>query len=72
MKALLSGWLGIERLKVFETRNKELRFSCQTYEGGFAGVPGMEAHGGYAFCGLAALFLIGKENLINLPAFIVK
>jgi prenyltransferase beta subunit len=51
---------------------KELRFSCQTYEGGFAGVPGMEAHGGYAFCGLAALFLMGKENLINLTAFTVN
>ncbi|XP_059474866.1 protein farnesyltransferase subunit beta [Neocloeon triangulifer] len=43
---------------------------CQTYEGGFAGVPGMEAHGGYAFCGLAALYLMGKEDLINLPTFI--
>jgi len=32
---------------------------CQTYEGGFGGVPGMEAHGGYTFCGLAALLLLG-------------
>ncbi|CAB3372823.1 Hypothetical predicted protein [Cloeon dipterum] len=43
---------------------------CQTYEGGFAGVPGMEAHGGYAFCGLAALFLMGQEDLIDFPAFL--
>ncbi|KAI3951080.1 hypothetical protein MKW92_030614 [Papaver armeniacum] len=27
--------------------------SCQTYEGGIAGEPGTEAHGGYTFCGLA-------------------
>jgi len=38
---------------------------CQTYEGGFGGVPGMEAHGGYSFCGLAALILMGKGNLCN-------
>ncbi|KOX79810.1 Protein farnesyltransferase subunit beta [Melipona quadrifasciata] len=24
---------------------------CQTWEGGFGGSPGMEAHGGYGFCG---------------------
>jgi len=38
---------------------------CQTYEGGFGGTPGMEAHGGYTFCGLAALMLLGKEKLCN-------
>lgn len=32
--------------------------SCQTYEGGFAGVPGAEAHGGYTFCAVGALFLL--------------
>ncbi|XP_041352446.1 protein farnesyltransferase subunit beta-like [Gigantopelta aegis] len=32
---------------------------CQSYEGGFSGCPGQEAHGGYSFCGLAALILIG-------------
>jgi hypothetical protein len=41
--------------------------SCQSYEGGFGGCPGMEAHGGYSFCGLAALTLplypICKEHL---------
>jgi len=35
---------------------------CQTYEGGFAGYPGMEAHGGYTFCGIAALALLGKAG----------
>jgi len=30
---------------------------CQTHEGGFAGEPGAEAHGGYAYCGIATLAL---------------
>lgn len=38
---------------------------CQTYEGGFGGVPGMEAHGGYSFCGFASLVLMGQEHAIN-------
>ncbi|ESO00544.1 hypothetical protein HELRODRAFT_185749 [Helobdella robusta] len=44
--------------------------SCQTYEGGFAGCPGMEAHGGYSFCGLAALVLLGKECLCDHAALL--
>ena len=32
--------------------------SCQTYEGGFGGEPYAEAHGGYTFCGVAALTLL--------------
>ncbi|XP_060562237.1 protein farnesyltransferase subunit beta-like [Ruditapes philippinarum] len=39
---------------------------CQTYEGGFAGCPGMEAHGGYSFCGIAALTLLNKTNLCDI------
>ncbi|XP_053976993.1 protein farnesyltransferase subunit beta-like [Hylaeus volcanicus] len=35
---------------------------CQTWEGGFGGCPGMEAHGGYSFCGVAALILLEKYN----------
>ncbi|PRD26369.1 UNVERIFIED_CONTAM: Protein farnesyltransferase subunit beta [Trichonephila clavipes] len=38
---------------------------CQTYEGGFGGVPYMEAHGGYTFCGLASLVLMKEGHLIN-------
>ena len=38
---------------------------CQTYEGGFSGEPGLEAHGGYTFCGYAALILLGKHYLID-------
>jgi len=40
--------------------------ACQSYEGGFGGVPGMEAHGGYSFCGLAALILMKAEARCNL------
>ncbi|XP_065893069.1 protein farnesyltransferase subunit beta-like [Dysidea avara] len=40
--------------------------SCQTYEGGFAAVPGTEAHGGYTFCGFAALVLLGKPHLCDM------
>ncbi|RMZ96047.1 farnesyltransferase subunit beta [Brachionus plicatilis] len=36
--------------------------SCQTYEGGFGATPFNEAHGGYSFCALAALKLLGKEK----------
>jgi protein farnesyltransferase subunit beta len=44
--------------------------SCQTYEGGIAGEPGMEAHGGYSYCGLAALAILGiAEEYLDLDAF---
>uniref|UniRef100_A0A7N1A0S1 Protein farnesyltransferase subunit beta n=1 Tax=Kalanchoe fedtschenkoi TaxID=63787 RepID=A0A7N1A0S1_KALFE len=44
--------------------------SCQTYEGGIAGEPGAEAHGGYSFCGLATLALINEVQRLDLPRFI--
>ncbi|GLV39572.1 Farnesyl transferase beta subunit [Carabus blaptoides fortunei] len=43
---------------------------CQTYEGGFSGCPGMEAHGGYAFCGLASLTMLQKADLCNKQALL--
>ena len=40
--------------------------SCQTYEGGMGGEPFSEAHGGYTFCAVAALKLLGAlENNNN-------
>lgn len=45
---------------------------CQTWEGGFGGCPGMEAHGGYAFCGLASLVLLGKTDVCNLSSLLVS
>ncbi len=38
--------------------------SVQTYEGGLGGEPGNEAHGGYTFCGTAALVLAGGPELL--------
>ena len=40
--------------------------SCQTYEGGISYAPYGEAHGGYTFCGLAALLILGEEDKIDL------
>lgn len=37
---------------------------CQNWEGGFGGVPGSEAHGGYTFCAVAALSLL-LEDISN-------
>ena len=45
---------------------------CQTYEGGFAGYPGQEAHGGYSFCGLAALVILNQPEMCNLPRLLVS
>lgn len=39
---------------------------CQTYEGGLTNVPGAEAHGGYTFCGVAALALLNKLELLDI------
>jgi protein farnesyltransferase subunit beta len=35
---------------------------CQTFDGGFGGEPGAEAHGGYAFCALATLKILGAHE----------
>ncbi len=40
---------------------------CQSYEGGLGGEPGNEAHGGYTYCGVAALALAGRLQALNLP-----
>ena len=40
---------------------------CQTYEGGFGGEPGNEAHGGYTYCAVAALQIMGKLHQANVP-----
>ncbi len=51
-------------------QNKVVEFiqSCQTFEGGLGGEPWSEAHGGYAFCGVAALQILGKLHVLDLPA----
>ncbi|GAX11602.1 protein farnesyltransferase subunit beta [Fistulifera solaris] len=42
--------------------------ACQTWEGGFGGEPGAEAHGGYTYCAIAALQLMESTHLIDLGA----
>lgn len=37
-----------------------MMFRCQTYEGGFGGTPGSEAHGGYTFCAVAGLAILNR------------
>jgi protein farnesyltransferase subunit beta len=56
---------------------KEWCISCQTFEGGIAGSPtSAEAHGGYAFCILAALCLLSGpfelEKHLDLDNLIVS
>ena len=48
-------------------RPKVINFvkSCQTYEGGMGGEPFSEAHGGYTFCAVAALKLLGALTNSN-------
>ena len=41
----------------------------QTFEGGFGGEPGNEAHGGYAFCALASLVILNRFDTVDLGAF---
>ena len=41
--------------------------ACQSMEGGLGGEPGNEAHGGYAFCGFAALMLADDYDAVNVP-----
>ncbi|KAI8319710.1 hypothetical protein GQ54DRAFT_278992 [Martensiomyces pterosporus] len=39
---------------------------CQTCEGGIGPYPGVEAHGGYTLCGLAALDILDKTDVLDL------
>ena len=45
--------------------------SCQTYEGGFGACPNAEAHGGYTYCGVASLKLLGQDHLLNIDSLLV-
>jgi protein farnesyltransferase subunit beta len=61
----------------FIVGTKDWLISCQTFEGGMAASPtSAEAHGGYAFCILAALCLLypptGLPRLLNMDNLIVR
>uniref|UniRef100_A0A4W3I1Z1 Protein farnesyltransferase subunit beta n=1 Tax=Callorhinchus milii TaxID=7868 RepID=A0A4W3I1Z1_CALMI len=51
--------------KLFEGTAEWVR-RCQNWEGGIGGIPGMEAHGGYTFCGMAAMVILQKERMLDL------
>ncbi|XP_069564584.1 protein farnesyltransferase subunit beta isoform X2 [Brachyistius frenatus] len=55
--------------KLFEDTTSWI-LRCQNWEGGLSGVPGLEAHGGYTFCGTAALVILGKEHMLDLKALL--
>ncbi|SBT35891.1 farnesyltransferase beta subunit [Plasmodium ovale wallikeri] len=40
--------------------------SCQNYEGGFTSEKFQESHGGYTYCALATLCILGKIEKVNL------
>eukprot|EP00040_Diaphanoeca_grandis_P044554 m.12730 g.12730 ORF g.12730 m.12730 type:complete len:399 (-) comp9419_c0_seq1:95-1291(-) len=58
--------LGVPTAELFEN-TAEWVVRCQTFDGGISAVPSTEAHGGYAFCGLAAVDLLGLGHKLNLP-----
>lgn len=57
-------------LKLF-TGTVDWVVECQTYEGGMGGVPDQEAHGGYTFCGIATLALLGHTGKCDLRSLLV-
>lgn len=62
--------LGIPPDSVFVMpQSAEFVARCQTFEGGLACSPlSTEAHGGYAQCGLSALLLMGRFDLLDVPS----
>mmetsp|Transcript_6957 Transcript_6957/g.7639 ORF Transcript_6957/g.7639 Transcript_6957/m.7639 type:complete len:245 (-) Transcript_6957:57-791(-) len=40
--------------------------SCQSWDGGIGGAPMNEAHGGYTYCGIAALAILGKTDVLDI------
>lgn len=45
----------------------EYILACQTFEGGLGPHPGREAHGGYTYCGVAALSALDSLHLLDMP-----
>lgn len=68
MRALYAVFVIAELLNINsdELRKNSIDYikRCQTYEGGIAPEPFIEAHGGYTFCGIAALSILkGIKNI---------
>lgn len=60
----LAEWVRRCRSRSLVDRNLDLIFLGQTFEGGFSGLPDAEAHGAYAFCGLACLCILGDPHVM--------
>lgn len=52
----------------YRKRSAQYIATCQSYEGGFGGEPGTEAHGGYTYCAVAALYLLDGFSYIDISA----
>ena len=60
--------LGILTPQLASKEAIEFVAACQTWEGGFGGEPGSEAHGGYAFCATAALQIMKGLQAVDVDA----
>lgn len=66
---LIAKLLDIDNPEIYDNV-AEYVLSCQTYEGGIGPVPHVEAHGGYTFCGLAALAILDRIDIIDVDKLI--
>ncbi|KAA3481807.1 geranylgeranyl transferase type-1 subunit beta [Gossypium australe] len=59
---MLEDWSGMDREKA-----KEYILKCQSYDGGFGLMPGLESHGGGTYCAVASLRLMGyiEDDLLS-------
>ncbi|KAH1045640.1 hypothetical protein J1N35_036424 [Gossypium stocksii] len=59
---MLDDWSGMDREKA-----KEYILKCQSYDGGFGLMPGLESHGGGTYCAVASLRLMGyiEDDLLS-------
>lgn len=70
LKEQQSGSHTAKHTRVFTAFNRAQHILTKFFVGGFGGAPGLEAHGGYSFCGAAALALLGTTSSVNLKALL--
>ncbi|XP_015876940.2 geranylgeranyl transferase type-1 subunit beta [Ziziphus jujuba] len=60
--SMLENWSGMDREKA-----KDYILNCQSYDGGFGLIPGLESHGGATYCAVASLRLMGfiEDDLLS-------
>lgn len=66
--ASLLGFLQMDVATKLTENAAEFIRSCQTYEGGIGAVPFAEAHAGYTYCGVAALSLLDRLEILDLQS----